>query len=489
MLLTQTAAACPPKTQQSKPGPFTAETAAKYERSFLDVLNRQIDISKNQTYMAADSNELLSNKFSIFQLNHFTFGASGNLSNITINCEAFFDKSGSDPETGILETAAKEAMKVSLEAAGTTKPDEKKGAGEIKTRAGDNEKKTGGADERKNICQTDEEKNAKEIEKYLQGIFGEKFNVKVSVKANGADESNGITVVIKGIKENGGKINAKDLLSKIEAVLKKQFPQVTLSCFNIKMIKAEAHHALQPAKISGHLQHCAAGATGHGDGALKTLEKNSNGSGGGGTGSDENGGGCSSEKENRAFASLSGEPAARAGAVQIEGGARAAQKFDQAKMLEQIRAHLNESKFSSSGGTYSLKMIMRPEELGRINLELVFKDGVLCAKFKTDSPASAELLNASADQLKEMLNEKGIKVVNVEFGNYEQNLAGGRGEERSGYEGRSGDEKNAGGSGAIEGAAGAAGAADRETYEFAESGGGKNNSVFILNEKTVNVRI
>nr|HPG58159.1 hypothetical protein [Candidatus Wallbacteria bacterium] len=73
MLLTKAATASPPKTEQARPEPFMAETAAKYERSFLEVLTRQIDLSKNQTYMAAESSELISNKLSSFPLNQFKY--------------------------------------------------------------------------------------------------------------------------------------------------------------------------------------------------------------------------------------------------------------------------------------------------------------------------------------------------------------------------------------------------------------------------------
>ncbi len=481
MLLTQTAAASPPKTQQARPEPFMAETAAKYERSFLDVLNRQIDVSKNKTYMAADSNELLSNKFSSFQLSQLKFDTTASINNITINPGSFSDKFNVNSEPGPLETEAKKNEKPCREAADNGRPAEENGTVEKKAEAGDEEK---------NIDETEEEKNAKEIQKYLQSIFGEKFDIKISVKAGGTNNSDGIEIQIKGLKENGGKINVKDFLNKIEAILKKQFPQVTLSGFNIEMIKVDAQPALQSAKNGGALQPSGAGIAG--GGALKALEK-----GGGGknteNGSKNHSDGSSSEKESQLLQGLSGESASRVNAAQKDGTARAAQKFDQAKMLEQIRNHLNESKFSSSGGTYSLKMVMRPEELGRINLELVMKDGQLSAKFKTDSPASAELLNASVEQLKEMLNEKGIKVVNVEFGNYEQDFARGSGGEQSGYEDRNNrggkDEKNDGAGTFFENNINATGVSGRETFEFAQIGGDKNKSVFILNEKTVNVRV
>ncbi len=486
MLLTQTAAASPPKTQQARPEPFMAETAAKYERSFLDVLNRQIDMSKNKTYMAADSNELLSNKFSNFQLSQLKFDTSAGINNITVNPGSFFDKFNDNSGQEPLETETKETRNSCGEAAETVRSAEKNKTTE-KTKAV--ESKSEAAEEEKNIDETEEEKKAKEIQKYLQGIFGEKLDIKISVKAAGENNSDGIEIRIKGLNENGGKINAKDFLNKIEAVLKKQFPQVKLSNFNIEMIKVEAQPALPPAKNIATLQSSGALNNAGGAGVLKALEK------GGGknseNGSGKSDGGNSSEKENQLLQGLSGESATRINAAQKDGAARAAQKFDQAKMLEQIRSHLNESKFSSSGGTYSLKMVMRPEELGRINLELVMKDGQLSAKFKTDSPASAELLNASVEQLKEMLNEKGIKVVNVEFGNYERDFAGGSGGEQSGYQDRNNPdggngEKNGGGKNFFETAKNIDG---RETFEFAQIGGDKNKSVFILNEKTVNVRV
>lgn len=479
MLLTQTAAASPPKTQQARPEPFMAETAAKYERSFLDVLNRQIDVSKNKTYMAADSNELLSNKFSNFQLSQLKFDTTANINKITINPGSFSDKFNDNSEPGPLETETKEAEKSFREAADNGRPAEENGAVEKKA-------ETGG--EEKNIDETEEEKNAKEIQKYLQSIFGEKFDIKISVKAGGANNSDGIEIEIKGLKENGGKINVKDFLNKIEAILKKQFPQAKLSGFNIEMIKVDVQPALQSPKNVGALQTSGGGIAGAG--ALKALEKDGSGRNTG-NGGENHDGGSSSEKESQLLQGLSGESASRINAAQKDGAASAAQKFDQAKMLEQIRTHLNESKFSSSGGTYSLKMVMRPEELGRINIELIMKDGQLSAKFKTDSPASAELLYASVEQLKEMLNEKGIKVVNVEFGNYEQDFAGGSDGEQSGNKDQNnrndgGNEKNDGAGTFFENNKNAAG---RETFEFAQIGGDKNKSVFILNEKTVNVRV
>ena len=479
MLLTQTAAASPPKTQQARPEPFMAETAAKYERSFLDVLNRQIDMSKNKTYMAADSNELLSNKFSSFQLSQLKIDTTASINNFTINPGSFSDEFNVNSEPGLLETEAKKNEKNCREAADNGRSAEENVTVEKKAEAGGEEK---------NIDETEEEKNSKEIQKYLQSIFGEKFDIKISAKAGGANNSDGIEIRISGLKENGGKVNVKDFINKIEAILKKQFPQAKLSSFNIEMIKVDAQPALQSPKNSGALQTSGAGIASAG--ALKALEK-----GGGGknmeNGGENHDGGGSSEKESQLLQSLSGESASRINAAQKDGAARAAQKFDQSKMLEQIRTHLNESKFSSSGGTYSLKMVMRPEELGRINLELVMKDGQLSAKFKTDSPASTELLNASVEQLKEMLNEKGIKVVNVEFGNYEQDFARGSHGEQSGYKDQNnrnggGDEKNDGAGTFFENNTSAAG---RETFEFAQIGGDKNKSVFILNEKTVNVRI
>jgi flagellar hook-length control protein FliK len=471
-----------------------ADTAAKYERSFLDVLSKHIDLSKNQTYMAAESKDLLSNKLTNFPLNQFKYDTAFTLD--SFKSGAVLIESGSNDEFKpadepfrplTAETGSK-ALKSSDKT--ETKQTEKD---EMKTQTGEAgggkavEKKDEAGNEKdaeEDGRKKDEEKTAEDIEKYLQGIFTAKLNIKVSFKKG--ETGAGGEISVKGLSDGQNASSVKEFLTRIEAMLKKQFPQAKLSQFNIEMIKVSAHQASVGVQKPG-------GETVSLNGTnliaskmsmTKALEKDGRANDGN---KNENGG--SSNRENAQFLSLSAEGGIKNGAGIKESSTQQAQKFDQAKMLEQVKSHLNESKFSSSNGTYSIKMILRPEELGRINLEMVMKDGQLSAKFRADNPATLEMLNASVEQLKEMLNEKGIKVVNVEFGNYDGGFGGGHnggGEgsngENSGRGNDSWNERNAGGSGSNN-------AKGNETFEFAETSGGKNTSVFILNDKKVNVRV
>ena len=491
MLLTQTVTASPPKSEQARPEPFMADTAAKYERSFLDVLNKHIDLSKNQTYMAAESKDLLSNKLTNFPLNQFKYDNAFTMDNFKSGA-VFIESSSNDGFKTADEpfrplTAETGSKSLNSSNKTETKQTEKD---EMKTQTGEagGGKPVGKKDEAGNEKDTEEdgvkkeeEKTAEDIEKYLQDIFNAKLDIKVSFKKGDA----GGELSVKGLSEGQKTSSIKEFLTRIEAMLKKQFPQAKLSQFNIEMIKVSAHQAsIGIQKPGGEtVSPNATSLLASKMSMTKALEKDGRANDGG---KHENGG--SSNRENAQFLSLSADGGVKNGAGVKESSVQQAQKFDQAKMLEQIKNHLNESKFSSSNGTYSIKMILRPEELGRINLEMVMKDGQLSAKFKADNPATIEMLNASVEQLKEMLNEKGIKVVNVEFGNYDGGFGGGHnggGEgsngENSGRGNDSWNERNAGG--------GSNNSEGNETFEFAETSGGKNTSVFILSDKKVNVRV
>lgn len=484
MLLTQTVTASPPKSEQARPEPFMADTTAKYERSFLDVLNKHIDISKNQTYMAAESKDLLSNKLTNFPLNQFKHDIPFTIDNFKSG--SVFIESGSSDEFKTAEepfrplTAETGSIALKSSEKTETKQTEKD---EIKTQTVEKKDEAGNEkDAEDDGVKTEEEKTAEDIEKYLQGIFAAKLNIKVSFKKG----ENGGELSVKGLSDGQNASSVKEFLNRIEAMLKKQFPQAKLSQFNIEMIKVSALQASAGVQKPG-------GETGALNGTsllaskmsmTKALEKDGRANDGN---KHENGG--SSSRENAQFLSLSADGGIKNGAGIKESSTQQAQKFDQAKMLEQVKNHLNESKFSSANGTYSIKMILRPEELGRINLEMVMKDGQLSAKFKADNPATLEMLNASVEQLKEMLNEKGIKVVNVEFGNYDGGFGGGHNGNGEGSNGENGgrgneswNERNAGGGGSNN-------AEGSETFEFAETSGGKNTSVFILSDKKVNVRV
>ncbi|OQA74651.1 MAG: Flagellar hook-length control protein FliK [bacterium ADurb.Bin243] len=327
-----------------------------------------------------------------------------------------------------------------------------------------------------------DEKTAEDMQKYLQEIFSSRLNVKVSVKKMDAGQNGKFEISVNGVKDDKGVLKSREFFAKIEGILKKQFPGAKLADFKIEMVKIDVntaglkHHAPDSTTQSSTAAIASkmAGAK-IGD---KTSRDNSDANGNAG-GKEKNHGG-----DGLQMFGFSGETFAKNNAEIKETQLRATQKFDQVKMLEQIRSHLNETKFTSANGTYSIKMILRPEELGKINLEMVMKDGQLSAKFNAENSATAELLNASIEQLKEMLNEKGIKVVNVEFGNYGRGFESGSGGNFTGGENRQfenfGENGPPGGT-TFSGAEG--------EIEFAEIIGDKNKSVFILNDKKVNVRV
>jgi len=478
MLLTKAATASPPKTEQARPEPFMAETAAKYERSFLEVLTRQIDLSKNQTYMAAESSELISNKLSSFPLNQFKYETAAGAAAIKAGALLFetgsqlnFKPVNIDTGGGAGKTEEKNA-KAETDPAETREPETKSDATETeKIERGDK------IDEKNK-----DEKTAEDMQKYLQEIFSSRLNVKVSVKKMDAGQNGKFEISVNGVKDDKGVLKSREFFAKIEGILKKQFPGVKLADFKIEMTKIDVntaglkHHAPDSTTQSSTAAIASkmAGAK-IGD---KTSRDNSDANGNAG-GKEKNHGG-----DGLQMFGFSGETSAKNNAEIKETQLRATQKFDQVKMLEQIKSHLNETKFTSANGTYSIKMILRPEELGKINLEMVMKDGQLSAKFNAENSATAELLNASIEQLKEMLNEKGIKVVNVEFGNYGRGFESGSGGNFTGGENR--QFENFGENGPPGGAtfSGAEG-----EIEFAEIIGDKNKSVFILNDKKVNVRV
>lgn len=475
MLLTQTVAASPPKSEQARPEPFMAETAAKYERSFLDVLTRQIDMSKDRTYLAAETKDLAPGKLSGFPLNQYKLDTAFGIETVKSGSVLLENDAGSTAGDAKSFKPAETGKTAGNQGAQKTEDSSKTGENQnIRSKDGKKEKR-------------EEERTAEDVEKYLRGIFAAKLDVRVSVKKAGQGAGE-LEISVKGLKDGQNAAGVREFLTRVEAMLKKQFPQARLSHFNIEMVKISTAPAVNGAAVQktsgegGALN--GAGLVASKMAMTKALDKDGKADGG----NSGDAGGRSSDRENSNSFGIAADTGTRAAPALKDNAAQQAQKFDQAKMIEQIRNHLNESKFSSSNGTYSIKMILRPEELGRINIEMVMKDGQLSARFKAENPATVEMLNASVEQLKEMLSERGVKVVNVEFAGYGGGGGGQRGENGDGRDGR--ESGSNGGSWSDGGSEREIAASiGGETFEFAETGGGKNTSVFILNDKKVNVRI
>jgi flagellar hook-length control protein FliK len=77
------------------------------------------------------------------------------------------------------------------------------------------------------------------------------------------------------------------------------------------------------------------------------------------------------------------------------------------QILEAIRINIKPDQTS-------MELQLNPENLGRINLTVVSKDGILTAKFVTGTETAKEAIESQLQVFKENLNNQGLKVENVE---------------------------------------------------------------------------
>ena len=96
---------------------------------------------------------------------------------------------------------------------------------------------------------------------------------------------------------------------------------------------------------------------------------------------------------------------------------------DMVQMIREIADQMLEKfKVSVTSETTSLEITLTPEELGKVNLTVTTDaDGTMNAKFVTENVLAKEALERNLVQFKEMLQEQGLKVDNIEVtvGNFE----------------------------------------------------------------------
>lgn len=68
---------------------------------------------------------------------------------------------------------------------------------------------------------------------------------------------------------------------------------------------------------------------------------------------------------------------------------------------------------TSINGKNSISMILNPQSLGRVNIDLVSQNGILSAEIRTENEQTKELLTRNIDSLKQSLQEQGVTVGNV----------------------------------------------------------------------------
>jgi flagellar hook-length control protein FliK len=60
-------------------------------------------------------------------------------------------------------------------------------------------------------------------------------------------------------------------------------------------------------------------------------------------------------------------------------------------------------------GSYQLHLELKPPELGRVDLRVEMRDGVLHASIQTEHPHTAELVRSALDDLRERLTNGGVR--------------------------------------------------------------------------------
>ena len=96
---------------------------------------------------------------------------------------------------------------------------------------------------------------------------------------------------------------------------------------------------------------------------------------------------------------------------------------DMVQMIREVADQILEKiKVSVTPETTSLEIVLTPEELGKVNLTVsADADGMMKAKFVTESEMAREAIERNLVQFKEMLQEQGLKVdtIEVTVGNFE----------------------------------------------------------------------
>lgn len=96
--------------------------------------------------------------------------------------------------------------------------------------------------------------------------------------------------------------------------------------------------------------------------------------------------------------------------TQTQAQAHESKELTNSDILSQINSKLDNLK---TEGLTKISIILKPENLGKINLELINSKDGLVAQMTTDNPQVKELLNKSLEGLKESLSSQGVNVNSV----------------------------------------------------------------------------
>lgn len=96
--------------------------------------------------------------------------------------------------------------------------------------------------------------------------------------------------------------------------------------------------------------------------------------------------------------------------VKVQVPAQAPKTISDSEILSQVNSKLNNFKDED---TSKVTIVLRPENLGKVNLELVTTKEGLTAQMTTDNPHVKEILDKSLDNLKNSLSSQGVNVNSV----------------------------------------------------------------------------
>ncbi len=104
------------------------------------------------------------------------------------------------------------------------------------------------------------------------------------------------------------------------------------------------------------------------------------------------------------------------------------EKMPEIDAKDVIRQVVEEIKLTVKADNTSFEMQLNPEHLGKINLQVAAKNGVVTAQIATETLEAKEMLEAQLSTLKETLEHQGVKVDAVEVSvgarSFDQNLDG-----------------------------------------------------------------
>lgn len=107
--------------------------------------------------------------------------------------------------------------------------------------------------------------------------------------------------------------------------------------------------------------------------------------------------------------------------VQVQAQAPKAERVSRAEVIEQI---VKKAEVIVNDGRQEMRMQLEPENLGKLTLKLAVEKGLITAKFVAESYEVKQVIESNLNELRDMLQEKGLDV---------QNFSVSVGQENKGY--------------------------------------------------------